>query len=256
MSWAEILLILLAGMAAGTINTIVGSGTLVTFPTLLAFGYPAVTANVSNTIGLVAGGLTGTWGYRKELTGSGALLRRLAPMSFVGAVVGALLLIVLPASAFDAIVPVLIGVGLLLVVFGPTLQKRAMAAHHETGGETPAWQRVALPAGILVAGVYGGYFGAAQGVLLMGLMSVLLTDPLQRLNGIKNVLGTIVNAVAALTFIVVATDQINWAVAGLIALGALMGGVIGARIGRRLPPWALRVFIVVVGVAAIINLLR
>ncbi|KNX39319.1 sulfite exporter TauE/SafE family protein [Luteipulveratus halotolerans] len=256
MSWVEMLLILLAGMAAGTINTIVGSGTLVTFPTLLAFGYPAVTANVSNTIGLVAGGLTGTWGYRKELVGSGDLLKRLAPMSFVGAVVGALLLIVLPASAFDAIVPVLIGVGVLLVIFGPALQRRALAAHHEDGGTAPGWQRVALPAGIFVAGVYGGYFGAAQGVLLMGLMSVLLSDPVQRINGIKNVLGTIVNAVAALTFIVVATDKIDWAVAGLVGLGALMGGVIGARVGRRLPPWALRTFIVVIGIVAIINLLR
>ncbi|AKU16844.1 sulfite exporter TauE/SafE family protein [Luteipulveratus mongoliensis] len=256
MSWAEALLILMAGMAAGTINTIVGSGTLVTFPTLLAFGYPAVVANVSNTLGLVGGGITGTWGYRKELRGSADLLRRLAPMSFAGAVVGALLLIVLPASAFDAIVPVLIGLGVLLVICGPWLQKRAAAAHHDAQGATPTWQRVLLPAGIFGAGVYGGYFGAAQGVLLMGLMSVLLSDPLQRINGIKNVLGTVVNAVAAVTFMVVATDKIDWAVAGLIAVGALIGGVIGARIGRRLPPWALRGFIVVIGIVAIINLLR
>ncbi|MDF8264008.1 sulfite exporter TauE/SafE family protein [Luteipulveratus flavus] len=254
MSWPEVVLILLAGTAAGTINTIVGSGTLVTFPMLLAFGYPAVVANVSNTLGLVAGGVTGTWGYRKELRGSGDLLRRLAPMSFVGAVIGALLLIVLPASAFDAIVPVLIGIGILLVVLGPWLQRRAAAAHHDAGDQVPLWRRVALPVGILLAGVYGGYFGAAQGVLLMGIMSVLLTDPLQRINGIKNVLGTVVNAVAALTFVVVATDKIDWAVAGLIALGALVGGVIGARLGRRLPPWVLRCFIVVVGVAAIVNL--
>lgn len=253
MSLVEALLILLAGMAAGTINTIVGSGTLVTFPTLLAFGYPPVVANVSNTIGLVFGGLTGTWGYRKELKTAGPLLRRLAPMSFVGAVVGALLLIVLPDSAFKAIVPALIGIGLLLVILGPWLQKRAAAAHADH--ETP-WRRMLLMAGILGAGVYGGYFGAAQGVLLMGLMSVLLPDPLQKINGIKNVLGTVVNAVAALTFMVVAWDKVDWRVAALIGAGALVGGVIGAKVGRKLPPWALRSFIVVIGVVAIVQLIR
>jgi uncharacterized protein len=240
-------------MAAGTINTIVGSGTLVTFPTLLAFGYPAVAANMSNTVGLVAGGLSGTWGYRKELAGSKDLLVRIAPWSFLGAVSGALLLLVLPASAFDAIVPVLIGLGLLLVLLGPWLQKRAAAAH--TDHDSSA-RRIGLAIGIFAAGAYGGYFGAAQGVLLMGLMSVLLPNPLQQINGIKNVLGTIVNAVAAIVFLIVAWDQIEWAVAGLIAVGSLMGGVIGAKVGRKLPPWGLRGFIVVIGVVAIVQLLR
>lgn len=256
MPWTEALLILLAGVAAGTINTIVGSGTLVTFPTLLAFGFPSVTANVSNTIGLVAGGLSGTWGYRREARSMAHELKRLAPMSFIGAVVGALLLIVLPASAFQAIVPVLILAGVLLVIFGPRIQRWAAKNHsdevvqHETAG-----RRLLLLGGIFVAGVYGGYFGAAQGVLLMGVMSVLLSEPLQRLNGIKNVLGTIVNSVAAITFIVVARDQVDWRVAGLIAVGSLMGGVIGARVGRKLPPNVLRAFIVIIGVIAIVNLL-
>ncbi|CAG7573226.1 hypothetical protein FB554_1379 [Barrientosiimonas humi] len=252
-SLLEAVLILLAGMAAGTINTIVGSGTLVTFPTLLAFGYPPVVANMSNTVGLVAGGVTGTWGYRKELKGSGDLLRRLAPMSLLGAVTGALLLLWLPPEAFDAIVPALIGVGVLLVIVGPSLQRRAAAAH--TDHDSPV-RRAVLLVGIYLAGVYGGYFGAAQGVLLMGLMSVLLPNPLQQVNGIKNVLGTIVNGVAAITFMIVAWGDIDWAVAGLIALGALAGGVIGARVGRRLPAWGLRAFIVVIGLVAIVNLLR
>lgn len=259
MGLSEALAIFAAGVAAGTINTIVGSGTLITFPTLLAFGYPAVTANVSNTIGLVAGGLSGTWGYRKELGGQAARLARLLPFSFVGALLGALLLLVLPSSAFDAVVPVLILIGILLVVAGPTLNKRAARKHAQLEAGTPEigpGAYAALPLGIFAAGIYGGYFGAAQGVILMGLMSALLPISLQVINGIKNVLGVVVNGVAAVTFIVVSPEHVDWAVAGLIALGAFVGGFVGAKIGRRLHPWALRGFIVIVGLAAIINLLR
>ncbi|NNG41070.1 sulfite exporter TauE/SafE family protein [Flexivirga sp. ID2601S] len=255
MSLTQALLIMLAGVAAGTINTIVGSGTLVTFPTLLTFGYPPVGANISNSLGLVAGGVSGSWGYRSEVSDARQRLRQLAPMSFLGAVAGALLLIWLPASAFKAIVPVLILVGIVLVLIGPWLQRRAAAAHHDEPGEHAGRGRLLLSLGVFGAGVYGGYFGAAQGVLLMGLMSALMTDPLQRINGIKNVLGTVVNAVAALTFLVVAFDKVHWDVAGLIALGSLIGGLTGAGVGRRLPPWALRAFIVVVGLVAIWQLL-
>ncbi|WP_307864580.1 sulfite exporter TauE/SafE family protein [Allobranchiibius sp. CTAmp26] len=251
MPLSHAVLILLAGMAAGIINTVVGSGTLVTFPTLLAFGYPSVTANVSNTLGLVAGGFSGTFGYRKELRGMAALLRRLAPMSFLGGVTGAVLLIVLPPGVFKTVVPILILVGILLVVFGPWLGKRAQAAHAEN--DTRA-RRIALLVGIYGAGVYGGYFGAAQGVLLLGLMSVFMTESLQRVNGVKNVLSTIVNSVAAITFLIIAWDKMNWAAAGLIAVGSLIGGLIGARVGRALPPWLLRAFIVVIGLVAIGNL--
>lgn len=253
MSLVDAVLIMLAGMAAGTINTIVGSGTLVTFPTLLALGYPPVAANMSNSVGLVAGGISGTWGYRKELVGARDLLKLMAPWSFLGAITGALLLLVLPESAFDAIVPVLIAVGVLLVIFGPWLQRRAAAVHSDQ--ETPV-RRVPLMIGTFAVGIYGGYFGAAQGVLLVGIMSILLSNPLQQINGIKNVLGTVVNAVAAAVFLIVAWDQIEWLVALLIAVGALTGGFIGARVGRKLPPWGLRGTIVVVGVIAIVQLLR
>lgn len=252
MSVWEIAAIILAGLAAGTINTIVGSGTLVTFPTLLFFGFPPVTANISNSLGLVPGGLTGAWGYRTELRQLGPMLRRLAPASFLGSIIGAVLLLLLPAKAFEAIVPVLIGLALLLVIFGPRLQKWA-AAHHADTITPGRW--VVLLLGILLAGAYGGYFGAAQGVLLLGIMSILLPLGLQQLNGIKNVLGMIVNLVAALVFLVVAPEHVNWTIVLLISIGSLLGGFIGARVGRAMPPWLLRGVIVVIGTIAILNLL-
>ncbi|WP_298886278.1 sulfite exporter TauE/SafE family protein [uncultured Serinicoccus sp.] len=252
MSVLEVCAIVLAGLAAGTINTIVGSGTLVTFPVLLLFGYAPVSANVSNSLGLVPGGLAGTWGYRHELRTLGPMLWRLGPASLVGSVIGALLLLVLPPEAFETIVPVLILIALLLVVFGPRLQRWAARQHADR--ITPGrW--VALIVGILLSGVYGGYFGAAQGVLLLGIMSILLPLGLQQINGIKNVLATIANLVAALVFLVVAPDLVDWTVVLLIGVGSILGGVLGARVGRRLPPAVLRAVIVVIGTVAIVNLL-
>jgi len=246
--WYEVIALLAAGMAAGTINTIVGAGTLITFPTLLFCGYAPLVANVSNTVGLVAGGITGIHGYRRELGGQGDILRRLMPVSFLGAVTGAILLLWLPESAFDAIVPALIAVALLLVLLGPRMKAWAAARHpdHDSRG-----RHLVLTVGIFAAGAYGGYFGAAQGVLLVGIMSVLMTISLQRINGLKNVLATVANVVAAVIFILVAPERINWAVAALIAVGALAGGYVGARSGRRLSPVMLRGVIVVVGLLAI-----
>src|SRR5450631_3591550 len=239
-------------MAAGTINTIVGAGTLITFPTLLFFGYPPLVANVSNTVGLVAGGITGIHGYRRELVGQGRVLRALMPVSLVGAVTGAILLLWLPPAAFNAIVPVLIAAGLLLVLLGPRLQAWAATRHpdHDSSG-----RRLLLTAGIFASGVYGGYFGAAQGVLMVGIMSALMTISLQRINGLKNVLSTVVNVVAALTFILVAPQRIDWSVAALLAVGAPAGGYVGARTGRRLSPVMLRGLIVVVGILAIAKIM-
>ncbi|MBK8469359.1 MAG: sulfite exporter TauE/SafE family protein [Candidatus Phosphoribacter sp.] len=253
MSLLDAVLILLAGVGAGTINTIVGSGTLITFPTLLFLGYPPLAANVSNNIGLVAGGLSGSWGYRRELRGQGDLLRRLLPMSLLGAVVGAGLLLTLPASAFRAIVPVLIALALLLVIFGPRLQRAAAARHTDTAG-MPSWRPRALAGGVFVGGVYGGYFGAAQGVLLMGLFSALSSEKIQRLTGFKNVLVTVVNTVAAVAFVLFAREHVHWAAVLLIAVGSFVGGLVGASIGRRLPALVLRAIIVTVGVLAIVKM--
>ncbi|MGN7249118.1 sulfite exporter TauE/SafE family protein [Janibacter anophelis] len=250
MSWLEMGAVVLAGVWAGGINTLVGSGTLVTFPVLLALGVPAVTANVSNSIGLVPGGVSGSLGYLPEMKGMGRRVVQLVPMSVLGAITGALLLLWLPPEAFEAIVPVLIGIGILLVIFGPRLQTWAKR-HHEDGGSAPTWHLVALMAGVLVAGVYGGYFGAAQGVILIGLLSALATEPLQALNGLKNVLGLVVNVIGSLVFIITAPELVDWGIAALIGIGSVLGGVLGARYGRRLPPNVLRGVIVVVGLAGL-----
>ncbi|MEW2520727.1 sulfite exporter TauE/SafE family protein [Actinacidiphila alni] len=253
MSWAEALAVFAAGIGAGTINTIVGSGTLITFPVLLAAGLPPVTANVSNSLGLVPGSVTGAIGYRGELTGQRPRLLRLGAVAFAGGLIGAILLVTLPSTAFKAIVPVLIAIALVLVVLQPRLARAVQARRDRTGTTAPDHGGPFLVIGMLLASMYGGYFGAAQGVLYLSLMGLALNESLQRINGMKNVLAAIVNGVAAVFFIIVA--HMEWAAVGLIAGGAVVGGLIGARVGRRLPPTALRALIVVVGIAAIVQLL-
>jgi hypothetical protein len=253
--WLEVVAVFAAGIAAGTINAIVGSGTLITFPTLLAFGYPPVTANISNNIGLVPGGVSGTWGYRRELAGQRRRLAVLAPMSLLGSVTGALLLLVLPAEAFATIVPVLLAVSLVLVVVQPRMQAALQARRERRGTGDGRGHAVLVAAGVYLAGIYGGYFGAAQGVLLVGLLGSLLPESLQRVNAAKNLLSLVVNAVAAVVFCLVAFDRVSWAVVGLIAGGSLLGGLLGSGVGRRLPAPVLRAFIVLVGVVAIWRIL-
>jgi uncharacterized protein len=242
--------IVVAAVWAGMINTIVGSGTLVTFPVLLLLGYPPLTANVSNGLGLVPGSVAGAIGYRRELRGLAGRATRLGIATALGALLGAVLLLSLPPAAFDAVVPVLVGIAVVLVVVQPFLARRLAARR---GG---ARTRVGpgLLAGTFGTGVYGGYFGAAQGVLLLALLGISIDDDLQRHNAVKNVLTPLANLVSGIVFAVVA--PISWPVVALVAAGSAAGGVLGALIGRRLPPTALRAVIVVVGVAAIVELLR
>jgi uncharacterized membrane protein YfcA len=244
------LAIFVAGIGAGTINTVVGSGTLITFPTLLAVGVPPVVANVSNTVGLVPGSVSGAIGYRRELRGQRSRIIRLGVASLTGGIAGAVLLLVLPAAAFNAIVPVLIGIGCILVLLQPRIG-RWVARSAEARGGVPEHGALWVWVMVFATGIYGGYFGAAQGVLLMAIMGIGIKETLQRLNGLKNVLAGIVNAVAALVFIAVA--DVDWIAAGLIAVGSVIGAQIGATVGRRLPPVALRVVIVLVGVAALVS---
>ncbi|RLV55526.1 sulfite exporter TauE/SafE family protein [Aeromicrobium phragmitis] len=254
--WTEWMAIAGAGVWAGMINVIVGSGTLVTFPVLLLLGYPPLAANVSNSIGLLGGNLAGTFGYRRELGGNPRLLRRLLPSSIAGGITGAALLLALPAEAFAAIVPVLVVLGLVMVVAGPAVQRRA--ARRNGGvprGGAHGKRLAAVTVATFVVGIYGGYFGAAQGILLVGMLGMLTAASLQSINAMKNLLVTGVNGIAAVVFVLVAWDAIDWIVVALIALGSAGGGVLGARFGRRLSPAALRAVIVVVGTVAVVNML-
>ncbi|MEV0927334.1 sulfite exporter TauE/SafE family protein [Streptomyces spongiicola] len=253
MSIWEAVAIFVAGTAAGTINTIVGSGTLITFPVLLATGLPPVTATVSNALGLIPGSISGAIGYRAELAGQRSRILRLGLAALAGGLAGAMLLTLLPPTAFETVVPVLVTLALVLVVLQPRIsaavqrrrERRGTGAPHSDGGPL-------LLTALLAASVYGGYFTAAQGIIYLSLMGILIDDSLQRINATKNVLAAIVNSVAALFFLFVA--HFDWTAVLLIAVGSAIGGQVGARIGRRLPPVALRTFIVIVGTAAVVQL--
>jgi len=249
LSPGEIVAIVGAGLAAGAINTLVGSGTLITFPVLLAFGYAPVTANVSNTVGLVPGSVSGAIGYRRELSGQARRAVRLGSMSVAGGITGAVLLLVLPAAAFKAIVPVFIAAALALTLLQPRLG--AWLLKREIDLERRG--SILTPLAVYVTGVYGGYFGAAQGILLLGILGVALAQDLQRTNALKNVLAGLTNGVAGVYFVFAA--HVQWAPAGLIACSSIAGAQLGARYGRRLPPAALRLVIVAVGIFAIVRLL-
>lgn len=235
-----------------------GTGTFVTFPTLLALGFPPVTATMSNTIGLVAGSVTATWGYRHELHGQRRWLRWQLPASLIGAIVGAVLLLVLPEDAFVAVAPTLVVLALILVAVQTRLQRwarrRAVAAGHDASA-LPRRRLLLLVAGTLLVGIYGAYFAAAQGILLIGVMGIFLAQPIQQMNAAKNLLVLAVNTVSAVMFTVIAFDRVSWAAAGLIALGSLPGGLLGAALGRRLPPTALRGLIIALGLLALWRLL-
>lgn len=248
MSPFEIVAILIAGVAAGAINAVVGSGTLITFPTLIALGFPPLTANVSNNVGLVPGSLMAAVGYRRELAGQRSRIGKLLIFSTVGGLTGAIALLALPSSAFDAVVPVLLAIAVLLVLIQPRVVARLAERRGESNAGHPATRAV-----VFATGVYGGYFGAAQGVILLSTLGIALPDSLQRINALKNVLAGAVNFVAGIIFIFVA--DLDWAVVGLIAAGSTFGGWLGGTYGRQLPDRVLRMIIVVVGTVAIVRLL-
>ncbi|GAA3126841.1 sulfite exporter TauE/SafE family protein [Planomonospora alba] len=252
----EAVAIFAAGIGAGGINAVVGSGSLITFPTMVAVGLPPVVANVSNNIGLVPGSLTGALGYRAELKGQRDRLVRLGAGSLLGSLIGGVLLLSLPERTFTVIVSALIGLACVLVVAQPRLSARIAARREHAHPHGGPW----LWLGVFGAGIYGGYFGAAQGVLLIGLLGIFLEEELQRVNAAKNVLSLVVNGVAAVLFVTAdALDlfpmaEIDWRAVALVAVGATIGGYLGARVGRKLPAPVLRGFIVCVGVAAIVKL--
>ncbi|RKQ36433.1 sulfite exporter TauE/SafE family protein [Kocuria tytonis] len=269
--WWQVALILLAGLWAGAINTIVGSGTLVTFPVLVTLGVPPVTASMSNAMGLIAGNLTGAWSYRSELRGLRRTMLKLLPCSIAGGIIGAALLLHLPEEVFGIAAPFLIVVALLFVVFQPRLQaavrERKERQARASDAAVPGQEGTAAPQQsdgspqpavlyvlVFLAGIYGGYFVAAQGVLLVGVLGVFLLAPLQSANAVKNALVAAVNIVAALSYVLLAFDRINWWVVLFIALSSTVGSWLGAKIGKRMSPVVLRTVIVVLGLVALANM--
>jgi uncharacterized membrane protein YfcA len=234
-----------AGVAAGIINTAIGSGSLITYPALVLIGLPPVAANITNTIGLAPGALAGAWAYRRELRTQKRAIVQLLPVSALGAAAGAALLLVLPRAAFEVAVPVLILIAVLLVALQPVV-----AARVQRGRDDTRW--AALGACVLGASIYGGYFGAAQGVILLALLGIFLSSTMQSQNAVKNLLQATVNVVAATFFLV--TGGAHLGLAACVAAGSLVGAPIGARLARRLPPRVFRYLIVVFGcvVAAVL----
>jgi uncharacterized protein len=244
MNLLQALAVLAAGFTAGGVNAIVGSGSLVTFPVLLAVGFAPVTANVSNSVGLVFGNFSAVWGYRRELEGQRERALFGASGTALGAVTGGILLLTLPEGVFEAVVPVLILLACALMVVRPKPKlSHGSLSHH---------RKIALVAIGFAVGVYGGYFGAAQGVILLAALRFLIPDSLQRLNGLKNVMVGVANGVAAILFIIVA--HVAWDAAALVAAGSITGAQLGSRYGRRIPDQTLRWTVVTVGVAVAIVL--
>lgn len=262
LEWWQVLLVLIAGFWAGTINSVVGSGTLVTFPVLVAVGFPPVTAQMSNAMGLVAAGFSGTWGYRRELREAGSIAKTLTWGSLAGGLIGATLLMSLPPTVFDYAAPILIVAAILFVVFQPRLNAWVRQRRAADGDEPISADISPLPTGrvtpvlfilIFLTGIYGGYFVAAQGVLLMGILGVFLTSgTLVHANAIKTWLSLAVNLIAATGYLLFAFDRIDWTAVLLIAASSLIGGSVGARIGRRIQPNALRAVIVIVGLGGLV----
>ncbi|WP_250292328.1 sulfite exporter TauE/SafE family protein [Frankia sp. CiP1_Cm_nod1] len=241
-----------AGLLAGAVNAVAGGGTLIVFPALLATGMPALTANVTCSVGLVTGYAGGAFGYRRELTGQAARLRALAGPALLGGLAGAVVLLAAPAGSFRVVVPYLVLVACLLLAGQPRLA--AIVARRRASGQAVARRRggcgvaVTWPtrAGVFVAGAYGCYFGAGLGVLLLGVLGILMPDGLQRTNASKTLLSFGVNAVGIAVFVVSA--RVAWGFAAVLLLASGVGGVLGARAARLLPAAALRATVTVLGV--------
>jgi hypothetical protein len=255
------IIVFIAGLWAGTINAVVGSGTLVTFPVLITLGVAPVVASMSNAMGLVAGTAAGAFGYRRELAGRGRQVMRLLPASVLGGISGAWLLLHLPEKVFHYVAPVLLVLALLMVVFQPRLQdwvrNREANPEHAVRDKRHGLLLLVL---VYLAGVYGGYFVAAQGILLVGILGVFLTGTIQNANAMKNILVLGVNMVAAISYLLFAFDRINWLVVLLIAVSSTIGGLLGSKVGRKLSPRVLRAVIFSLGIVAlgvmIANLLK
>ena len=244
---SHVVLIVLAGVGAGIFNGVAGGGSLISFPILLGLGYPALTANITNTVGIWPGYLASAAGYRSEIGDQSRRLLRLTPVALAGGIAGALLLLTTSAATFDSVVPWLVLGAAALFALQPALRRALDRGAH------PRTRPVLLVAGVFAASVYGGYFGAAMGVMFLAVLGLALPLSLAHTSGLRAVLSMIVNGIAAVVFVI--HGGLAWEAVGLLALGSLAGGYVGARLALALPAPALRAVVVVIGVGTAVKLL-
>ena len=249
MSASETVTLIAAGFGAGFVNGVAGGGSLVSFPVLVGLGYPAVTANVTSTVGIWPGYLGGAAGYRRDLTSQLDVVRQLLPVTILGAGVGATLLLTTPASSFNSAAPWLILFACTVFAIQPVVAKRLSARLHDMSSSSSSSVR----AGVFVASVYGAYFGAGLGVILLAVLGITLPDRLVRTNALRSVLALSVNTLAVIVFALRAS--VAWSAAGLLASASLIGGLAGSRLARRVPAPILRLCVVLFGVVAALRLL-
>jgi uncharacterized protein len=247
----DIILLILAGVAAGMVNAIAGGGSLITFPSLIAFGLPPVDANVTNSVSVFPGYVASVVGSRADLAGQGRRLRAIVPTGLLGSVGGCALLLLTPARAFEVIVPFLVLGAAGTLAFQERL--RGLVGHPRA--LSPRRRMITLQAVVFVGAIYGGYFGAALGVMYVAALALVLDEPLQRINALKNVLSAAVGLVTVVVFAIFA--NINWGAALTLAPATIIGGYAGARLARRLPAPVLRWIIVTFGtVIGVVLLVR
>src|SRR6202789_2492609 len=249
LSGAHIVLLLLGGLGAGIINGVAGGGSLISFPLLLALGYPALTANITNTVGIWPGYAGGAAGFRKEIDDQRNRLIRLTPVALLGGIAGAILLLTTSSATFKHLAPWLVLAASILLRAQPLLRRALAGSSHAP----PRTRPVLLAGGTFAASIYGGYFGAGLGVMLLAILGLALPDSITRTSGLRTALSILINGVAALVFVI--HGGLAWRAVGLLAAGSLVGGWIGARIALSIPATALRIVVVAVGLATVVKLL-
>ena len=252
MSFVKLALVVVSALIAGVMNSIAGGGTLVTFPALIALGVPPIDANATSTVALWPGAVGSMWGYRNELRGARPWALGFAIPSLAGGGVGAWLLLRTPAERFSAIVPWLVlGATVLFMVQRPVMRwfslhrARASLDDQQLTSRRPPWSIFGYQ---LLVAIYGGYFGAGVGILMLAALGFMGLNNIHRMNGLKNWGGLCMNAVAAIMFAF--SSLVNWPVALAMAAGAISGGYLGSRTAQRVPQQLVRSAVVVIGLVS------
>jgi uncharacterized membrane protein YfcA len=249
LSTSHVVLLLLGGLGAGIFNGVAGGGSLISFPLLLALGYPALTANVTNTVGIWPGYLGGAAGFRHQISGQRERLVRLSPVAVLGGIAGAILLLTTSSATFRSIAPWLVLAASVLFAAQPLLRRALDGSSHAP----PRTRPLLLSGGMFVASVYGGYFGAGMGVMLLAILGLALPDTIARTSGLRTALSILVNGVAAAVFLI--HGGLAWRAVALLTAGSLVGGWIGAKVALSIPAMALRIVVVAVGLTTVVKLL-